>query len=438
MSLPALPARIVCRCGAVHTCDIRAVVCGAGAVAQVPALLADCPALVLVSDGNTAPLAGERLADALAAAGHTVHRAHFAATDPIIPNEAAIAHIEAALGPDTAALVGVGSGVINDLCKYVAHAHGLPYMIVATAPSMDGYASAGAAMTLRNLKVTTDAAPPAWIVGDTALLASAPIDMLRGGIGDLLGKYSCLKDWRLASLITGERFCQDIYDSVLAVADATARDIPAILARDEAAVGRLFEGLIHVGVAMSFAGSSRPASGSEHHLAHFFEITAHADGSPCLSHGINVGYGTLITERLRHALAAQPAPAPGAAPFDEARWRQGLAQVYGKDADAVAAAQLRTDFYTAAGRAARRAAAHDNWPAVQALLTEGPAPQSIAALLAAAGFDEAAFTQLYGPRHIADAVLYGKDLKQRYTVFNLLNDLDMLSDAAARLYSTAP
>ena len=104
-------------------------------------------------------------------------------------------------------IIGVGSGVINDLCKHVSFKNDLAYYIVATAPSMDGYASVGAALILNGMKITLNARPPKAIIADTSVLKDAPIDMLRAGYGDIIGKYSCLNDWKLSHCVNGEYFC---------------------------------------------------------------------------------------------------------------------------------------------------------------------------------------------------------------------------------------
>ena len=429
MPIPDLPARIRCSCGAVHTCDIQKVICGKNALAAVPELLAGYGELILVRDGNTAPAAADTLVGTLAAAGHTVCRAHFDTRAVIVPDEAAVAFIQGFLTPQTAALVGVGSGVINDLCKYVSCAAQLPYLIVATAPSMDGYASKGAAMTLGGMKVTTSAPPPRWIVGDSELLATAPTQMLRSGIGDILGKFSCLADWKLSALINGETFCQRIYDDVLAQARMTADDIEAILARDPDAVCRLFEGLVLVGVAMSLAGNSRPASGSEHHLAHFYEIAGLVRGFDYMAHGIDVGHGAVVTCTLRHALldGLLPAPVP---PFSEEERHAALLPVYGSLTGEVEALQRQTGFYDPARRTARQAAIRANRTEIDAVLAGTPTGEEMAALLARAGFTAAEYRDAYGPAVIGQSIAWAKDLKDRYTFFNLLDDLDLLRPAA--------
>ena len=172
----------------------------------------------------------------------------------VVPNEEAVATFEQKLTEDTDLIIGVGAGVINDLCKYVSHQHKLPYFIVATAPSMDGYASKGAAMLFSGMKITVNTAVPAAIIADTAVLCEAPLDMLQAGFGDIIGKYSCLNDWRLSQCVNGETLCEYIYgltyDTVRSVSDMAEK----IIARDEKSVAMLMRALVIVGIAMAYMG----------------------------------------------------------------------------------------------------------------------------------------------------------------------------------------
>lgn len=139
---------------------------------------------------------------------------------------------------------------------------------------MDGYVSMGAALLLDGLKVTTDAKPPLAVVADTTILKDAPMEMIRAGFGDIVGKYSALNDWKLSHLLLKEPFCRQVYDMVKGAVDRVVRLADGLMARREESVEALMESLLLVGVAMSFVGNSHPASGSEHHLSHFFELTA--------------------------------------------------------------------------------------------------------------------------------------------------------------------
>ena len=160
-----------CPCGRPHRCPIERVAIGAGAIGELPSLLGGASRILLVADENTYRAAGERVETALAAC--TVERVVFPATPLLIPDERAIERVNEALD-GVELIVGIGSGVIQDLSKYVSFFSKIPYIIVATAPSMDGYASSGAAMILGGMKETVAVGLPRVIVLDTDVLKNAP------------------------------------------------------------------------------------------------------------------------------------------------------------------------------------------------------------------------------------------------------------------------
>ena len=414
-----------CECGRSHACAIREAVIGHGAIGEVGRLLGEHRHIVLVCDGNTWRAAGERVAERLQAEGFDAKICRFEGEGALIPDEAAIARLEKSLTGETQAIVGVGSGVINDLCKYVAGAHDLPYMIVATAPSMDGFASVGAAMILGGMKVTVDRRVPAWIVGDTAVLRDAPLDMIRAGIGDILGKYSCLNDWKISRAINGEYFCPRVYELVMGEVRACRDNIDRAMARDEQAVGALMRSLVTVGVCMAYVGNSRPASGSEHHLSHFFEIVGVLRGERYLPHGVDVAYSTILTCRLREMLLAAK-PETFSARFDRAAWEAGVREEYGKLADSVLALQEKSALF---GRD-RLPVIRERWGEIRGILAEAPSAREVEALLARAGYRREELLSVYGEEKIRRAIAHAKELKDRYTLLNLLADVGALSDFA--------
>ena len=168
---------------------------------------------------------------------------------------------------------------------------------------MDGYASSGAAMITSGMKVTYSAKVPDGLVADTEVLKDAPIEMIKAGYGDIIGKYSALADWKLSNIVNGEYLCDYIYDLTYDMLNATLPLAEKLLMRDEDSVKTLMEALVGVGIAMAFAGNSRPASGSEHHLSHYFEITGIVDGEEYLPHGIDVAFSTVVTSKSEKKLS---------------------------------------------------------------------------------------------------------------------------------------
>lgn len=397
-----------CACKKDHPCDIRYVELGKSVLEKLPEICADFSRILLVADGNTYPLCGARVEDILKA---KITSKMIFGKEIVVPNETAIASIEQKINTETDFIIGVGSGVINDLCKHISFSHGLRYAIVATAPSMDGYASVGAALILNEMKVTLNARVPYAIVAEDDVLCTAPADMLQSGYGDIIGKYSCLNDWKLAHLLRNEYFCDFVYDTVMQTVKNTENTAKAILERDPGAIRNLMEGLVLVGIMMSYVGNSRPASGSEHHLSHFFEITGLLNHSPYYLHGIDVLYAAAVTAQLREKiLLTHP---PFETKIDTPKVRNSeIRKIYTSAADGVIALQEKVGFY--AELDANVFEAH--WNEICEILADAPDYRTMLTYVNAIGLDIRAFESFYGKKVIQDAILYAKDLKDRYTV----------------------
>ncbi len=416
MEINELLQGVSCSCGKNHSCDIDFVAVEPDALWHLEHLTKDYTSVLLVADENTWAAAGKKTEAALP--GKQIHRVIFPGNTVLIPDERAIERVETALGT-TELIIGIGSGVIQDLCKYVSFDRKIPYIIAATAPSMDGYASTGAAMILEGMKVTVAAGLPRAILADTAVLCNAPMDMIRAGYGDILGKYSALNDWRLSQAVTGEYFCQWIYDLTMDCLKKTLRLSNGLVNRDEASVKVLMEALVIVGIAMSFAGSSRPASGSEHHLSHYFEITGIVHDQFYFTHGIDVAYSTVITAKLRRKLLESQWSQVTFRP-EKTRYEQDMERIYGADvARGCIALQEKVGCY----QKDMARVYHEKEEDIRQILAQMPAAEDIEAALLAVGLDMEAFYREYSPEKLADAVRYGKDLKDRYSVLWMYYDL---------------
>jgi len=259
---------------------------------------------------------------------------------------------------------------------------------------------------------------PTSILADTAVLKDAPMELIRAGYGDIVGKFSALNDWKLSHAVKGEYFCQKVYDLMAEALQKTLTLADGLVRRDEEAVGALMEALVLAGIAMAFAGTSRPASGSEHHLSHYFEVTGLMRQKPYFPHGIDVAYSTVVTAQIRQKLLSAPFPR-AAAPFDRADWEENLRRVYGSAADGYMQLQDKVGHY-AADRLETYLAKEAE---IRAILSEVPTPEEIEGMLRAVGFDMAEFYALYDQQTRRDAVLYAKDIKDRYTVLWMYWDL---------------
>lgn len=408
MDINKLLKGVNCTCGKMHTCDIRYVYIEENATQRLEEICCENRSILIVADENTFGAAGEKALSVLA--GKRIKKAIFSGTEILVPNEAAIRRVQGALS-DIDMIVGIGSGVIQDLCKYISFESGIPYIIVATAPSMDGYASNGAAMITGGMKVTYKAGLPRAILADTAVLANAPMDMIKAGYGDIIGKFSALNDWKLSRCVTGEYFCEYIYDLTCEQIKRTLALAEGILKRDEKSIRALMEALVMIGIFMSFAGSSRPASGSEHHLSHFFEITGILTGSDYFPHGTDVAYSTVITAKLREMLLENPFPQRIYRP-NRSEYAKRMEALYGPSAGGCMALQEKVGRYQNADPQIYLQKEAE----IRQILAEMPTAGEIKNMLSLVGLDMQEFYKLYGKEKIKDAVLYAKDLKDRYTV----------------------
>ena len=405
-----------CDCGMVHSCSIKHIIIGSDVLPKYIPLLADYRKILLVADTNTYAVFGKQVEAVLT--GKLDNVLVYEREGLLVPNEEAVAEMEAKLTAETDLIIGVGSGVIQDLCKYVSFQAKLPYHIVATAPSMDGYASKGAAMIMENMKITYNAHVPEAIIGDSEILKDAPMEMIQSGYGDILGKYSCLNDWKLSRVVNSEYFCQYVYDLTYEMLTKTKDLGPKLLKRDADAMSTLMEALVGVGIAMAYVGNSRPASGSEHHLSHFFEITGILEDAPYFMHGTDVVYSAVYTQYIREKLLKLDAPAAHELPSKEV-WEANIRRVYGIAADGVIALQNKLGWY----EIDRLPAYQSKWTEIKDVLSEVPSSDKLIEYVASVGLDINEYERLYGEKKIQDALLYAKDLKDRYSVLWMYYDL---------------
>ena len=415
MDINKLLKGVQCACGKLHTCDINYVYIEDNAIRHLTDICKQDNQILIVADENTFAAAGEQVLSALD--GKQLVQVIFGGCSTLIPDEKAIAAVEKYLdGMDI--IVGIGSGVIQDLCKYVSHYNKIPYIIVATAPSMDGYASNGAAMITGGMKVTYPAGLPRAILADVEVLRNAPMEMLQAGYGDVIGKFSALNDWKLSHLINNEYFCDYIYNLTYAQVKTVIELANGILIRDKDSVQALMNALVVIGILMSFAGSSRPASGSEHHLSHFFEITGILENKPYFSHGLEVAYSTVVTAMLREQILSKAFPCTIYRPEKEI-YTKKMQEIYGSSAQGCMQLQEKVGCYERHTAEMYLTCEQD----IRSILAEMPTGKEIRELLGFVDLDIQTFFDHYGKEKIENAILYAKELKDRYTVLWLYYDL---------------
>lgn len=304
-----------CACGKSHKVDIQAIRVGSGVIQELPGILRDLGAshIFLVTDNYTYEAAGRQVEQLLDQAGLSYHKRVFQTETPLVPNEYALGSVLAAMTSQDDMLLAVGSGTLNDVTKYVSARTGVPYVIAATAPSMDGYASTVAPTILDGFKTTLPAVYPAAIVADVDILKDAPMPMLTAGFGDIIGKFTSLADWRLSHQLNGEYYCPEVAGVIEAAVETCAANAQALAQREPQAIQAVTEALILSGLAMGMVGVSRPASGAEHQMAHYWEMDALRRGEEHPLHGNAVGVGTVLAASL-YEMAVEYLPQGFAAP----------------------------------------------------------------------------------------------------------------------------
>lgn len=384
----------------------------------------------LVADQNTWPLAGPILQAQFEAAGIDCGK-HIFEAGPT-PSFAKVDELQTQL-QGASALIAIGAGTINDIAKMAAHRTAMPYAVIATVPSMNGYTSAVAALLEEGVKTTSPCTAPIAIIADIDLLAQAPYRMLAAGLGDLLSKPVSQADWLLAHHLTGETYSQQAAELIEASA-ALLGDVPAHLpARNPNAVGHLMGSLLLSGLAMTLAGTSAPSSGGEHLISHYLDMTHYAFGDANDLHGCQVGVATLTTAALYEKLstfdpAAIDIEACTAAHNTWEAHSAVLEQRFTTLASAVKP-HAKEKYPTKSQLRQRLNFLKDNWREViphitaplhttaqiRAQLEAAQAPTTFAAVGATA------------PR-ARRAITHSKDIRARYTILHLLAELGLLEE----------
>ena len=363
-----------CACGRSHTIAIDEVVIGSGAVNRLPEFVRKYGKKpFLVADVNTFAAAGEKVCAILEAAqipyGSFVFR-----EKTLEPDEKAVGAAFMHLDLRCDVILGVGSGVINDICKILSNTTGKPYIIVGTAPSMDGYASATSSMSMDGVKVSLNSRCADVVIGDTDMLKTAPMHMLRSGLGDMLAKFVSIAEWRIAHIITGEYYCEEVAQLIRTAVKKCVDNAEGLLRREDAALEAVFEGLVIGGVAMAYAGVSRPASGVEHYFSHVWDMRGLEFGTQVDLHGIQCAMATVkAVELYEKVMAVTPNWEKAHAyveNFDLNAWNEELRAFLGSSAETMIQLERKEGKYRKDTHKARFAIIKDNWDAILQILRE--------------------------------------------------------------------
>lgn len=290
-----------CSCGHRHSFSVKDMSIRKGAIEDLPKMAEPFKdgKILVVYDNNTYKVAGKKAVELLKNNGFHIKELLFdCGEDILIPDEKTLGRIVQEQDLDVNLMIAVGSGVINDSVKFVTSRSRLPYIIVATAPSMDGYVADGAPIISQGYKYSPQAHLTYGLIGDTDILKTAPQDLIEAGFGDVVGKITALADWDLAVKANNDYCCDTCVTLVQRALDKCFAKATGLKIRDADALEALLEALTMTGVAMALVNMSRPASGAEHMLSHFWEMDYVARGLNPNHHGVQVGVATPVIARF--------------------------------------------------------------------------------------------------------------------------------------------
>lgn len=431
-----LNIKLECDCGRTHYVPIKGVEIGADAIYRLPHYvksLGYAHPLVLC-DEITYKIAGARCMElmqtaGIAAAEHTLTHLGF--------DEATLGEIVINKPDDCDLIIGVGTGSITDMTRYSSFKLNLPCFTVATGAPMDGFAASIGIMNVNNLKATMPAHCTEVIIGDTDILKTAPYRMTVAGFGDLIGKLSCLSDWELSRIVNGEHICPQIVELVRSCVNDVLTQSSRIKERDPEVLGKVMEGLVLSGSAISLYGDSRPASGAEHHMSHYWETIMDQRGENHAMHGEQVAVGTVISlilgEELLKLTPDFAAAREKARAYDKSLWQQEVKRCYGSAAGEVCEMEAKAGKNEPENVLRRIDSMEAHWDEIRRLLSQRPSADSLKAMLddmgcpstpAQIGIDEA---------DLRDTIRFCKETRPRYTLLQAVYDLALTDELTDRL-----
>ncbi len=364
-----LGKEFVCECGMNHSSAVKGCDISSGAIKNVPFTVRkyNAESVYMVCDSNTYEAAGKKLCEILESDSIHCNVYMFSCRGKLEPNESAVGSAVMNYKNEDM-IIGVGGGVINDICKFLKKLTQKPYAIFGTAPSMDGYASDSSSMICNGVKTTVYTCTPDEIICDIDVLKNAPRDMILAGIGDMAAKLVSICEWRISALINGEYYCEQVADIMRKYARVCCENAKKAVERDENAVKTVAEGLICAGVAMNFVKNSRPASGVEHYYSHLWEMRAIEENRESRLHGIAVGVGTLLAlekyEIMKKITPDREKALAAVKEFDILKWQSEAKKYFGKTSEAIIKIEEREHKYSADGHAKRLEKITENWDGI--------------------------------------------------------------------------
>lgn len=430
---------IPCDCGREHKTDISEVISCRGAIERLPYAMEKlgCRHPFVLCDTNTLRAAGERVARILK--GAKMYGAYYL-PDTLSADERSVGDVVMHFSNCDCdykidSIIAVGSGVIGDICKILAATASLPLITVATAPSMDGFASATSSMENHGLKVSLRSKCADIIIGDHDILAAAPLELRLSGLGDMIAKYISIAEWRISNLINGEYYCETIAEMIRDALKRCVDNADGLVSGDPDAAGAVFDGLVLAGAGMAYAGCSRPASGVEHYFSHIWDMRALEFGAPASTHGFQCASGTVLAAKIydmlrsftpdrERAIAAYES-------FSYEDYKQQLSSLVGKGAETMIRHEERIEHkYDKEKFLTRLDRIIEKWDEILDVInTEIPTEDALTSLLCRIGAPSSMADIGIPDGNIGEVFEATRDIRDKYVLSRLIFDLGLTEEA---------
>lgn len=420
-----------CECGHKHYLDVDKVIVENNAINKIPEMIKayNVSYPLLIADMHTYEVAGKKVKEILDNHNITYKILIYDAKEDLIPDEEAMGKLILAVNDKVDFLIAIGSGVLNDLTKYISKRTDLDAMVVATAPSMDGFISNTSALTIDNLKTSVSSKLPKAVIGDINILKEAPEKMILAGLGDMIGKCSALIDWKLSKIINNEYYCAATAEISEGAVQKCIANIDGVKTRSDAAINNIMDGLLRTSIAMSYVNNSRPASGSEHHLSHYWEMMYLFQGKRALLHGTKVGLTSIIVAKLYESFANEnidfAAAVQAAKKFDVSKWKYDIKKFYGKATPGILRNAKEDNRNSIENRIKRIKKIEKNINKIKKIVKSAKSVKFVEEIMKKAGAPLRPQDVGIDATIVHNSMLMAKEIRQRYTILNMLSDLNL-------------
>ncbi len=419
---------IECSCGRTHQIEPHEIVYCDDAIDQLPEICGRYgknKSVLVLMDSRPSVAAGCEAVGTLTAAG-------WAVSEHVLDDGAAgagpVCDLQTRRSLDglcekVSLVLAVGAGTVNDLAKWLAFDEGTPYIVLATAASMNGYASANVAPTIDGVKTLIRAMPPKAVITSGKILTAAPYRLTASGLGDVLAKSVSSADWYLNHLLFGDYYCSESVGLIAEIEPLYMNAPEKLSAGDAEAVEALFDALLLTGAAMTMAETSAPASGGEHLISHSLDMIANRDGTAHDLHGRQVGVGTILASEIYQRVLAVESPEfiePSAA-IDLNFWAGLSDEVASQYAEKIPRLAAARDALAEPGR-------WDQLRAALAPLLRKPA--EIAGCLSAADAACKACDIGCTADTLKEILTHAHEMRSRFTILDLAKLVGVMDDAA--------